>query len=120
MIQLGNLDEKFEKITEYWDPHIIAELNGQHVKIAKVKGEFSWHHHVDEDEMFYIFRGSLTIQTKEGDKKLNEGDFIVIPKGVEHRPVALEECWIVLFEPAETLNTGNEENELTRKELKKI
>lgn len=103
----ANLTEKFAAFSEQWTPKIVAELNGQHVKLSKVKGEFVWHQHEHEDEMFLVHRGSLRLEFRDGAVTLNPGDFIVVPRGVEHRPVADEEVHIVLFEPAGTLNTGN-------------
>lgn len=108
-----NLAEKLSQFTEYWSPRIVGELNGQHVKLAKLKGEFTWHHHDDEDEMFLVLKGSLTIRFPDGEVVLDEGEFLVIPRGVEHLPVALDEVHILLFEPASTLNTGNVRNEFT-------
>ena len=108
------------KIDQYWDPHIIAELNGQHVRIAKLKGEFVWHSHQDADELFYVLSGELTIEFRDGNVKLAEGEMITIPSGVEHRPVTEQETLVLLFEPADPVNTGNAQpNELTRSQLKK-
>jgi len=129
-----NLAEKFLHIKEYWKPYIAAELNGQLVKLDKLKGEFVWHHHENEDEMFLVVKGRFRIEFRDhtGDDGQNnagegvravqveQGEFIVVPRGVEHRPVAEEECWILLFEPASTLNTGNVENEYTLRELEKV
>jgi mannose-6-phosphate isomerase-like protein (cupin superfamily) len=111
-----NIDEKLSGIDEYWSPRIVGELNGHHVKLAKLKGEFTWHHHEDEDEMFLVLRGSLTIRFREEDVVLGEGEFLVIPRGVEHMPVAEEDVDVMLFEPATTLNTGNVRNEFTIEE----
>ncbi len=108
-----NLMEKLEMISEHWQPHIIAELNGQAVKLVKVKGEFIWHHHEQEDELFYVLRGRLTICFRDRNVVLNEGEMLVVPRGVEHKPVADEEVWLMLFEPATTLNTGNVVDERT-------
>ena len=120
MVNKVNLSDKFEKINEHWSPKIVGELNGQHVKIAKVKGEFVWHSHKDEDEMFYVVKGELTIELRDRKVVLNPGEFLVVPRGVEHRPVAENEVELLLFEPASTLNTGNVENEMTRKEIDRI
>lgn len=109
---------KLNKITEHWSPAIIAELNGQHVKIAKIKGEFIWHSHENEDELFYILKGELDIELRDKTLSLKEGEMVVIPKGVEHKPIAKEECSILLFEPASTINTGDKTDDLTKKELK--
>ena len=115
-----NLAEKFSQIHEYWKPYIAGELNGQLVKLDKLKGEFVWHHHENEDEMFLVVKGRFRIEFRDKVVALNEGEFIVVPRGVEHKPVAVEECWILLFEPASTLNTGNVVNERTVRELQKV
>lgn len=112
--------EKLAQINEYWNPHIAGELNGQYVKLAKLKGEFIWHKHDDEDELFYIISGQLTIELRDKNLILNEGEYVIIPRGIEHRPVACEEVHVMLFEPKSTLNTGNIENEMTRKDLNDI
>jgi mannose-6-phosphate isomerase-like protein (cupin superfamily) len=108
-----NLQEKFATFTEHWQPRTVAELNGQHVKLVKLKGEFVWHHHEHEDEMFLVTRGAITIQLRDRDIRIGEGEFFVVPRGVEHRPVAEEEAHVLLFEPASTVNTGNVRNERT-------
>jgi mannose-6-phosphate isomerase-like protein (cupin superfamily) len=108
-----NLAEKFGLFAERWQPRVVGDLNGQHVKLVKLLGEFVWHHHADEDELFLVVRGSLRMQFRAGDVMVGEGEFIVVPKGVEHRPVADEEVHVVLFEPAATRNTGNVTNERT-------
>jgi mannose-6-phosphate isomerase-like protein (cupin superfamily) len=115
-----NILEKFAHIREYWKPYIAAELNGQLVKLDKLKGEFVWHHHENEDEMFLVVKGRFRIEFRDRHVWLQEGEFIVVPRGVEHRPVAEEEAWIMLFEPASTLNTGNVQNELTLPELERV
>ena len=115
-----NLAEKFSQFDTYWDPKIVGELNGQHVKLVKLKGEFLWHHHDDEDEMFLVVKGTLLIKFKDKDVLLNEGEFTIIPRGVEHMPVAEKEVHVLLFEPKGTLNTGNEETDKTVRELKTI
>ena len=115
-----NLAQKFSQIHEYWKPYIAGELNGQLVKLDKLKGEFVWHHHENEDEMFLVVKGRFRIEFRDKTVQLEEGEFIVVPRGVEHKPVADEECWILLFEPASTLNTGNVENERTQRELQTI
>jgi mannose-6-phosphate isomerase-like protein (cupin superfamily) len=120
MLDKINLAEKFARITEYWKPYIAGELNGQLVKLDKLKGEFVWHHHENEDEMFLVVKGRFRIEFREKTVWLEEGEFIVVPRGVEHKPVADEEAWIVLFEPASTLNTGNIDNEFTLRELEKV
>ncbi|HRH59834.1 MAG TPA: cupin domain-containing protein [Chitinophagaceae bacterium] len=115
-----NLLEKFAQFTEHWSPKIAGELNGQYVKLVKFKGPFAWHHHEFEDELFYVVKGSFVMELRDKNIELNEGDFLVVPRGTEHRPNAAEEVWVMLFEPASTLNTGNTENEFTKKELQKI
>ena len=102
-----NLKEKFSQIHEHWSPHILAELNGQEVKIAKLQGEFLWHKHEAEDELFLVIQGILTLQLREETLRLGPGEMCVIPKGVEHRPIAKEEVHVLLFEPTGTLNTGD-------------
>jgi mannose-6-phosphate isomerase-like protein (cupin superfamily) len=115
-----NLAEKFAKIPAPWKPHIAGELNGQYVKLGKFHGEFVWHHHRQEDELFLVVRGQIRIDFRDRSIRLNEGEFIIVPRGVEHRPVADQEAWVLLFEPASTLNTGNVENQLTLHELNRI
>ncbi len=115
-----DIKEKLAQFSEYWSPKIIGELNGQVVKVAKLKGEFVWHHHEHEDEMFMVVEGTLVIEFKDGEVELNEGQFYIIPKGVEHMPVAIEECHVMLFEPNSVLNTGNVVNERTVEKLDKI
>ena len=108
-----NVANKLSSINEYYQPKIVGELNGQHVKLVKFQGEFIWHHHEHEDEMFYVVKGSFDMELRDKTITLNQGEFIVIPKGVEHRPVAHQEVEVMLFEPASTLNTGNIVNERT-------
>ena len=115
-----NVAEKFKQIREYWKPYIVAELNGQHVKLGKLKGEFIWHHHKNEDEMFLVVKGRFRMEFRDKHVWLEEGEFIVVPRGVEHRPVAEEEAHILLFEPASTLNTGNVRDERTLEKLERI
>jgi mannose-6-phosphate isomerase-like protein (cupin superfamily) len=107
MIDKVNLDEKLSRVSSYWEPKIVGELNGQHVRIVKFQGEFVWHSHRDEDELFMVLRGSFEMQLRDGVVTLSEGELIVVPRGVEHCPKAAEEVHVLLFEPAETLNTGN-------------
>ena len=109
-MQKINLAEKFSLITEHWRPKVVGELNGQEVKLVKVRGEFVWHHHEIEDELFLVVRGALRIEFRDGAVTLGPGDMLVIPHGVEHRPVAEAETEILLFEPAATRNTGNIEH----------
>lgn len=108
-----NLAEKLSAFDEFWSPKVVADLNGQQIKLVKVQGEFVWHHHDDEDELFLILKGRLRMELEDGDIWLQEGEFLVVPRGVEHRPVAEEEVHLLLFEPATTLNTGNVRNERT-------
>jgi len=115
-----DLREKFATFSEYWSPRIVAELNGQHVKLAKIRGEFIWHHHDHEDELFLVHRGHLRMEFRDRAVELGPGQMIVVPRGVEHRPVADEETEIVLFEPAGTLNTGNVTNERTVHDLARV
>lgn len=108
MNQKINIDEKFSKFSEHWRPKIVAELNGQEFKLAKIKGEYPFHAHENEDEMFFVWRGALELDFKDGSVvRLEEGEAYVIPKGVEHRPRAEEECLIFLIEPAGVKNNGN-------------
>lgn len=107
------LNEKFGLINDLWNPRVIAELNGQQVKIAKVKGDFVWHDHKNEDELFFIIKGTLKIMFRDKTVELNAGDLIVVPKGVEHKPVAEEEVWIMLFEPDNIKHTGDVISDLT-------
>ena len=109
-----SLAEKLSLISSHWDPKIIAGLNGQHVKLAKIRGEFVWHSHEHEDELFLVVRGGFRMEYRDRSVELREGDMVVVPRGVEHRPVAAEECSILLFEPAGTVNTGNAGGALTR------
>jgi mannose-6-phosphate isomerase-like protein (cupin superfamily) len=115
-----NLKEKFSLFQDYWSPKIVGELNDTHVKIVKVKGEFTWHHHDNEDELFLVVKGRLVIKLRDRDIILEEGEFAIIPKGVEHKPVAEEEAHILLLEPKSTLNTGNVRNEKTVEQLERI
>lgn len=119
-IEKVNLQSKLNTFNEYWNPKIVGELNNQLVKIAKFKGEFVMHKHEKEDELFYVINGKLFIELMDQTLELNAGEFVIIPKGVEHKPYAPEEVSVMLFEPASTLNTGNIENELTISDLNKI
>ncbi|MFZ5644441.1 MAG: cupin domain-containing protein [Bacillota bacterium] len=115
-----NLDQKFSLFNEYWKPKIVGELNDSFVKLAKIKGEFVWHSHDLEDEMFFVVRGSLVIKLRDRDVRLEEGEFFIIPRGIEHMPVAEEEVHIMLLEPKSTLNTGNVKDEKTINDLQWI
>ncbi len=117
-----NLSQKLSLINDHWNPRIIGELNGQYLKLVKFKGPFKWHHHETEDEMFMVVRGRFRMEFRDGEQGvpasqrdvwLEEGEFIIVPHGVEHRPVADEEAEVLLFEPASTLNTGNVQDEFT-------
>jgi len=115
-----NLLQKFELVTEHWSPKIIGELNGQQVKLAKLKGEFLFHRHEFEDEAFFVLKGNLRMEFRDKTVELAEGEMLIVPNGVEHKPIADEEVWVMLFEPASTLNTGNVVNERTKTNLEKI
>ena len=115
-----NLAEKFSQFAEHYSPKIAGELNGQMVKLVKFKGPFVWHHHDNEDELFYVVKGNFDMEFRDKTVTISEGEFIIVPRGIEHRPNAKEEVHVVLFEPATTLNTGNIKNELTLEELKRI
>lgn len=105
---LANIEQEFAKITDHWSPRIVADVNDQCLKLAKVKGEFVWHDHAEEDELFFIYKGSLVIRYRDRDDvTLSAGDLHVVPKGVEHNPYAEEECWVILFEPSQTKHTGD-------------
>jgi mannose-6-phosphate isomerase-like protein (cupin superfamily) len=110
-MQKVNLSEKFALINEHWRPKVVGELNGQEVKLVKLQGEFPWHHHEHEDEMFMAMKGSFRIEFRDKIVELSEGEFLIVPRGVEHRPVAENEVEVLLFEPAQLLNTGNVEDE---------
>lgn len=114
------ISDKLELINKYWDPKIAGELNGQYIKLVKFKGEFVWHKHDEEDEMFYVLKGSFIMKLRSGDITINENEFIIIPKGTEHCPYAADEVSVMLFEPSGTLNTGNVINEFTVKDLNSI
>lgn len=106
-IRKVSINEKFQLFSDYWQPKIAGELNNQHIKLAKIKGTFDWHKHDNEDELFLVIKGSFTMELRKENIVLQEGDFIIIPRGTDHRPVANEECHILLFEPTGTLNTGD-------------
>jgi mannose-6-phosphate isomerase-like protein (cupin superfamily) len=109
-----NLTQKLALFSDYWSPKIVGELNGQHVKLAKFKGEFVWHKHDHEDELFFVIKGNFKMEYRDRTVLVNENEFLIVPKGVEHKPVADEEVSIMLFEPSTTLNTGDTKNELTK------
>jgi mannose-6-phosphate isomerase-like protein (cupin superfamily) len=113
-VTAGNIDRHFEALSDYWSPRVIASANGQYVKIAKVKGEFVWHSHADEDEFFLVRKGAFTIRYRDGEVVLREGDFHVVPRGREHMTLAVEECWVMFVEPAATKHTGEAVTAMTR------
>ena len=120
MLQKVEIAEKFALFDEPWSPKIVAELNDAYVKVVKLEGEFVWHHHNDEDELFWVVSGRLRMELRDGDVVLEPGELVVVPKGVEHRPVAEGETHVVLIEPKTTLNTGNVRDERTVDELERI
>jgi mannose-6-phosphate isomerase-like protein (cupin superfamily) len=115
-----NIAEKFKLFNEYWSPKIAGELNDSYIKFAKLKGEFEWHFHENEDELFLVVKGNLLLKLRDKDIHLGEGEFFVVPKGVEHLPIAEEEVHVIFIEPKSTLNTGNVQNERTVSELEAI
>jgi mannose-6-phosphate isomerase-like protein (cupin superfamily) len=120
MIPKVNIREKLALFHDHWSPKIVGELNGHHVKLVKLQGEFVWHKHDDEDELFLVIQGRFRMEYRDRHVRLEEGDFLIVPRGVEHRPVAEEEVHVLLFEPAGTLNTGDIENERTVRESERI
>lgn len=119
-MQKVNLAEKFAMFSEYWSPRIVGELNGQHVKVAKFQGEFVWHRHDAEDELFLVVKGTLAIHFRDRVVELQEGEMLIVPAGVEHKPVARQEVQVLLFEPQSTLNTGNLRNQRTVRKLQSL
>ncbi len=127
-LQKINLHQKLSLFTDHWNPRIAGELNGQYVKLVKFNGPFTWHHHANEDELFLVVKGRFKMEYRDGGDEgdsdratwIEEGEMIIVPRGVEHRPVAEEECHVLLFEPVATLNTGNTRNEFTRRTLAEI
>lgn len=115
-----NIQQKLSLFTDHWNPRIAGELNGQHVKLVKFQGEFVWHKHDHEDELFLVINGNFKMEFRDKTVQLNEGEFLIVPKGVEHRPVAENEVSVMLFEPATTLNTGDAQSDLTKRNLDKI
>jgi mannose-6-phosphate isomerase-like protein (cupin superfamily) len=115
-----NLQEKLSLFSGHWEPKIVGELNGQMVKLVKFKDEFVWHHHETEDELFLVIKGRMLMEFRDRSVWVEEGEFIIVPHGIEHRPVAPEETHVLLFEPATTLNTGNAESELRQEVLERI
>lgn len=119
-VEKVNLASKFALFSEAWSPKVVGELNGQHVKLARLRGPFVWHHHEAEDELFLVVRGRLRMELRDKTVELEPGEFLIVPRGVEHRPVADEEVEVLLFEPASTLNTGNVRNERTAEHLERL
>jgi mannose-6-phosphate isomerase-like protein (cupin superfamily) len=115
-----NVTQKLSLFSDHWHPRVIGELNGQQVKAVKLKGEFHFHHHEQEDELIFVIKGILKMEFRDKTVTINPGEFIIVPRSVEHKPVAEEEVELLLFEPASTLNTGNVENERTRKNLEHL
>ncbi len=115
-----NVEEKLSLIHDYFNPRIAGELNGQQVKLVKFKGEFVWHHHEAEDELFYVLKGEFTMEFRDRVVLVKENEFLIVPRGVEHKPIAAEEVAIMLFEPETTVNTGNAPGELTKENLSRI
>lgn len=115
-----NINNKLNLFNDHWNPRIVGELNGQHVKLAKLKGEFIWHSHEHEDELFWIVKGQLILEFRDKTVELNENEFYIVPKGVEHKPVAIEEVHVMLFEPAATQHTGKEKHELTNNNQQRL
>jgi mannose-6-phosphate isomerase-like protein (cupin superfamily) len=124
MLEKANLLEKFSHIPDYWNPRVVGELNGQYVKLAKFKGQFDWHFHVNEDELFWVVKGQMGMGLRDPNERsvtVDEGEILIVPRGVEHRPSAItDEAWIVMFEPMSTLNTGNLRNEKTKEKLEQL
>ncbi len=114
MLSATTLTAAFDRVTDYWSPKVIGRVNDQLLKVAKLKGELVWHAHDHEDELFYIVKGELRMEFEDGPTLLREGDFLTVPRGVRHNPVADEECWILLIEPASTLHTGSQITDRTR------
>ena len=120
MIEKVNLSEKFGLFREHWSPKIAGEVNDSLVKLVKFRGDFVWHKHEEEDELFLVVKGEITIHLRDGDVRLGEGEFVIIPRGVEHKPVAPEEAHVLLFEPRTVLNTGDVVNEMTHPVLERV
>ncbi|HEY0174101.1 MAG TPA: cupin domain-containing protein [Pyrinomonadaceae bacterium] len=120
MIEKVSLSEKFGLFKEHWSPKIAGEVNDSYVKLVKFRGDFVWHKHEEEDEMFLVVKGGIVIRLRDGDVRLSEGEFVIIPRGVEHKPVAEEEAHVLLFEPKTVLNTGDVVEERTRPVLERI
>lgn len=115
-----NIEEKLSLFHDHWNPRIVGELNGQHVKLVKLQGEFVWHKHDNEDELFYVIKGLLKMQFRDSTVEIKENEFLIVPRGIEHKPIADNEVSIMLFEPTSTLNTGDTKGDLTREILEAI
>lgn len=115
-----NIQNKLNSFSEHWNPKIVGELNGQHVKLAKLKGEFVWHKHDNEDELFYVLKGTLKMAFRDKTVIINENEFLIVPRGIEHKPIADEEVEVMLFEPATTINTGDNPGDMTKNDLDRI
>ncbi|HTW66357.1 MAG TPA: cupin domain-containing protein [Bryobacteraceae bacterium] len=115
-----NVHEKLSLFSDHWNPRVVGELNGQHIKLVKFQGEFVWHDHANEDEMFLVVRGSFRMEFRDRTVMLSEGEFLIVPRGVEHRPVAEQEVEVMLFEPAQIKHTGDVESDLTVHEYQRI
>ena len=120
MIEKVNLRQKFELFRDHWSPKIAGEVNDSYVKLVKFQGDFVWHKHDTEDEMFFVVKGEIVIKFRDGDVRLGEGEFVIVPRGVEHKPFAEEEAHVLLFEPKTVLNTGDVVNERTVAELQRV
>ncbi len=119
-VKTVNLEEKFSKFQDLWSPKIVGQVNDFHIKLVKLQGEFVWHHHDREDELFLVLRGHLTVHLPDGEVSVGPGEFVVVPRGMEHRPVAAEETQVLLLEPATTVNTGNVQDARTRSDPERI
>jgi mannose-6-phosphate isomerase-like protein (cupin superfamily) len=119
-IKKVNIKDKLSMFSDHWNPRIVGELNGQHVKLVKFQGEFVWHKHDNEDEMFFVVKGDFHMEFRDKTVELSENEFLIVPKGIEHRPVAKNEVEVMLFEPVATVNTGNTTGELTRDKLDRV
>jgi mannose-6-phosphate isomerase-like protein (cupin superfamily) len=120
VLEVVNLADKLARFTDHWSPRVVGELNGQQVKLAKLKGEFVWHHHEDADELFLVLKGRLVIQLRDGEVTLGPGEIFIVPSGIEHKPVAEDEVHVLLFEPSGTLNTGNVTDARTVQDCERI
>jgi mannose-6-phosphate isomerase-like protein (cupin superfamily) len=120
MVEKINVLEKFALFSDHWNPRIAGDLNGQQVRLVKLLGEFTWHKHEQEDELFFVIKGELRIEMRNETVTLKENEFTIVPRQTEHRPVAEKEAWVMLFEPASTLNTGNVRNDFTQTDLRDV